>query len=105
MSTQGNEGLGPSLCYADDYRVFQIDDGEIHYVVDMLPEEAIKSHGVDGLDYKTVESYLDEMGPIECEVVPASQQITVRDDDGGSQTKAARDWAITHRGVFCSTCW
>jgi hypothetical protein len=99
------ENLGSSRCYGDDYRVFRIDDGETHYVVEMLPEEAIKSHGVDGLGYESVEAYLDDMGPIECEVVPPMQSITVRDDDGGSETKSARDWAASRRGVFCSTCW
>lgn len=94
-----------SICYVDDYRVFRIDDGEIHYVVEMLPEEAIKSHGVDRLDYESVEAYMDDMGPIKCEVVPSMRAITVGDDDGGSETKWAREWAITHRGVFCSTCW
>lgn len=97
----------PSRCYGDDYRVFRIDDGEIHYVVEMLPEDAIRSHGVDVLDYESVEAYLDDMGPIKCEVVPAMQEITVRNDHDGEEceTKTARDWAITHRGVFCSTCW
>jgi len=103
--SQSKQTPSASRCYGDDYRVFRIDDGEIHYVVEMRLEEAIKSHGVDGLEYKTVEEYLGDMGPIKCEVVPASQEITVRDDDSGSETKIARDWAVTHRGVFCSTCW
>lgn len=107
-----------SLCpdhvgYFDDYRVWVIEDGERHWCVEMLPEEALKSHGVDSLGYETVDEYLDDMGPVTCETVWWSKQITVTfecDREGKSvgvvkHTRMARDWAVDYRGVFCSTTW
>jgi len=91
--------------YADDYHVFVIDDGERHWCVEMLADEALKSHGVDSLGYATVDEYMDDMGPVKCEPAYWSDEITVKNDDGTSVTRKARDWAIDHRGVFCSTVW
>lgn len=92
-------------CYADDYRVFRIEDGESHWCVEMLADEALKSLGVESLGYKSVDEYCEDMGPVKCEPVYWSDEITVKYDDGTSKTKRAREWAIEHRGVFCSTVW
>ena len=90
--------------YADDYRVFKIQDGgETHWCVEMLADEALRSHGVDCLGYDSVDDYCDDMWPVDCEPVHWSESITVTDDDGTSATKTAREWAIHRRGVFCST--
>ena len=91
--------------YADDYRVFVIDDGERHWCVERLADEAMKAHGVDSLGYKSVEEYEDDMGPVNCEPVYWSDKITVKYDEGIEVTRTARDWAKEHRGVFCSTSW
>jgi len=108
----------PSLCpdyvgYFGDYCVFKIEDGETHWCVEMLADEALKSHGVDSLGYESVEAYLDDMGPVKCEAVHWSEEITVNfevERDGVYEgdvkhTKKARDWAVDYRGVFCSTVW
>ena len=91
--------------YVDDYRVFLIEDGEKHWCVAMLADEALESHGIGSLGYKTVDEYNDEIGSVKCEPVYWSDEITVRYDDSRKVTMKARDWAIEQRGVFCSTAW
>lgn len=91
-------------CYGDDYRVFKIEDGETHWLVEMLADEALEAHASE-MGYESVEKYIDDMdGDVTCEPVLWNQEITVMEDDGNI-TKLARDWAVTHRGSFCSTAY
>lgn len=57
----------PVSAYQDAFEVFRIDDGERHWVVAESKRDAVKQHGVDSLDYKTVEEYRRDMGPIQSE--------------------------------------
>lgn len=88
--------------YAEDMRVFKVDDGETHWVVAKTAEEAIEAVTIE-FGFGSVAQYRSDMNP-SCEPVFHADLITVGSgDDEESASKEAREWAIEKRGVFAST--
>ena len=96
----------PIVCgYLDDLRVFRIEDGETHWVVADLADEALQYHAIE-LGYDTADDYLKDANDVKCEPVLWSDSIRVRSDvDGSEVTMQAWEWALEGSGAFCSTNW
>jgi hypothetical protein len=95
----------PVSAYQDGYSVYRISDGEIHWAVEMTKSEALESHAVKSLGYGSVKEYVDDMGSVRVNELFPHEKIKVIYDNGRVVERKAWEWAIDHRGVFCSTCW
>jgi hypothetical protein len=67
---------------------------------DMADAEAVwVEHNGCTHEEATGATFADEWGPVE-----PNQVITIRDDDGGRESKTAAEWADSNgRGFLCST--
>lgn len=89
--------------YRDNRRVFKLHDGETHWIVAETAEQALRKQAIDSCGYKSIEDYIDDIGGIDLEVVFWSFKIRVSDDVGDSVEKQAWEWALSEKGMFCST--
>lgn len=88
--------------YKCNLRVFLIDDGEKHWIIAGSLDSALVDH-VFNIGYHDITRYLEDMGPIDLRIVPASQDIAVS-YEGETVTKTASGWASGHvPGPLCST--
>ena len=91
--------------YQTDQRVFQISDGEEHFVVAASADLAMYAHGVMDMAFESVEEYQKEMGQVNILELPADRYIVVESAAGEAELEQAWYWAINATGVFSSTAW
>ena len=97
MSTEVQTG------HRDDRRVFKLEDGETHWIVAETADEALRIQAIDSCGYESVEEYIEDIGGVELEVCFWSFRITLVDDAGDTHKKQAWEWALSEKGIFCST--
>jgi hypothetical protein len=91
--------------YQTSNRVFQISDGEYHFVVAASADLALFAHGVTDMAFQSVQEYQEEMWPVVILELPADRYISVESATGEAKLEQAWYWAITATGVFCSSAW